>query len=90
MSNLQDMEINFNFGEDTDDTVVQESYNAASSSYTDLFESKFTSFDPEAIVSGGNNKLKSGMFDMEIEESDLKIGYKNDPPATDPKPGRWF
>ena len=71
-------------------TPVQESYNAGNSSFTDLFDSKFNSFDPEAIVSGGNNKLKSGMFDMELEDSDLALGYNNQGPATTPKPGRFF
>ena len=50
----------------------------------------FTSFNPENIVSSGNNKLRTDMYDMEIEDSDLAIGYKNDPPATDPKIGRWM
>lgn len=89
MPNLQDMELNFNFADNSDE-VVQEGYNPGSSSFSDLFDGKFSSFDPTAIVSGGNNHLKSGMFDMEIEESDLKIGYKNAGPGTDPKPGRWF
>jgi hypothetical protein len=72
-------------------TVTQESYDAASSSYKDLFEEKFTSFNPESIISGGNNKLKSGQFDIDIEDSDLALGYKNDPPAfTPPRPGRFF
>jgi hypothetical protein len=54
-------------------------------------EEKFTSFDPEAIVSGGNNKLKSGQFDIDIEDSDLALGYNNDPPALEPsRPGRFF
>ena len=40
---------------------------------------------------GGNNKLKSGQFDSDIEDSDLALGYKNDPPAmTPPRPGRFF
>ena len=75
----------FNFDVDDNETIQESAYNANSSSYKDLFEEKFTSFDPENIVSSGNNKLKSDMFDMEIEGSDLAIGYKNDPPATDPK-----
>ena len=81
----------FNFGFDDDDDVVQESYDPASSSFKDLFDEKFNSFNPETIVSGGNNKLQSGMFDMNIEDSDLQIGYKNAGPGTGttPKPGRW-
>ena len=75
---------------DIDEVVQEASYDAASSSYKDLFEDKFTSFNPENIVSSGNNKLRSDMFDMEIEDSDLAIGYKNDPPATDPKIGRFM
>jgi hypothetical protein len=71
-------------------TVTQESYDAASSSYKDLFEEKFTSFNPESIISGGNNKLKSGQFDMDIEDSDLAIGYVQPTPATTPKPGRFM
>lgn len=84
---FNDTELDFNF---EDDSVTQESYNAASSSYSDLFQSKFNSFDPESIISGGNNRLKSGMFDMEIEDSDLAIGYNNSAPALSPKPGRFF
>ena len=72
------------------DAFVQESYNAAGSRYSDLFGDKFNSFNPEAIVSGGNNGLKSGQFDPEIEESDLAIGYKQPEPATSPKPGRFM
>ena len=75
---------------DIDEVVQEASYDAASSSYKDLFEDKFASFNPENIVSSGNNKLRSDMFDMEIEDSDLAIGYKNDPPATDPKIGRFM
>jgi hypothetical protein len=67
----------------------QEAYNAANSRYSDLFGDKFTSFDPENIVSSGNNGLKSGQFDMEIEDSDLALGYKQPEPATSPKPGRF-
>lgn len=80
----------FNFDIDDNETFQESAYNASSSSFTDIFEQKFNSFDPENIVSTGNNKLKSDMFDMDIEESDLAIGYKNDPPATTPKIGRWM
>jgi hypothetical protein len=80
----------FNFDIDDNETFQEASYDAASSSYKDLFEDKFTSFNPENIVTSGNNKLRTDMFDMEIENSDLAIGYKNDPPATDPKIGRWM
>lgn len=85
---MEDFE--FNFGSDSQ--TVQESYDAASSGYKDLFEEKFTSFQPETIISGGNNKLKSGMFDMEIEQdNDLSIGYKrNEPPLEPKRPGRFF
>ena len=82
-------DLGFNF----DDTeVTQESYNANNSSYSDLFQEKFTSFNPEAIVSGGNNKLKSGMFSMEVEETpDIALGYKkNDKPLEPARPGRFF
>lgn len=72
------------------DPVVQESYQASSSRYSDLFDTKFTQFNPEAIVSGGNNALKSGQFDIDIEDSDLALGYKQPEPATSPKPGRFF
>jgi hypothetical protein len=47
------------------------------------------SFNPESIVSDGNNKLKSGMFDINIEDSDLALGYKTSGAATAPKPGRF-
>lgn len=81
----------FDFDFDTNNEMVQEAaYNAASSGFKDLFEEKFTSFDPENIVSTGNNKLRSGMFDMDIEDSDLAIGYKNDAPAATPRPGRFM
>ena len=69
--------------------ITQESYNAASSGFSDLFQSKFTSFNPDAIVSE-NNRLKSGMFDMDIEDSDLALGYNNKGPATALKPGKFF
>ncbi len=85
------MSMDFTFDPTMDgDAFVQESYNAASSRYSDLFGDKFTSFNPEAIVSGGNNALKSGQFDPQIEESDLAIGYKQPEPATSPKPGRFM
>ena len=80
----------FNFDVDDNETIQESAYNANSSSYKDLFEEKFTSFNPENIVSTGNNKLRSGMFDMDIEDSDLAIGYKNDPPAATPRPGRFM
>lgn len=69
----------------------QEGYDSASSSYSDLFEQKFNSFNPSAIVSDGVGRLKSGFFDMDVEEdSNLSLGYKNSSPATTPKPGRFF
>jgi len=82
-------DLDFDFGEDT---VTQESYDAGSSGFKDLFDEKFTSFYPEAIVSGGNNKLKSGMFSMEVEETpDIAFGYKkNDTPLEPKRPGRFF
>lgn len=81
-------DLGFDFG---DAEVTQESYDAGSSPYKDLFDEKFTAFNPEAIISGGNNKLKSGMFSMEVEESDLALGYKkNDEPLTPKRPGRFF
>ena len=80
----------FEFDPTVDDAVVQESYDASSSRYSDLFDAKFTSFNPESIVSGGNNGLKSGQFDIDIEDSDLALGYKQPEPATSPKPGRFF
>lgn len=70
--------------------TVQESYDSASSHYTDLFGAKFDSFNPESIISGGTNNLKSGQFDFEIEDSDLALGYKQPQSATSPKPGRFF
>jgi hypothetical protein len=79
----------FDFSLDDTDDIVTESYDPGTSSFKDLFDEKFTSFNPEAIVSGGNNRLQSGMFDLEIEDSDLAIGYKNAGPATSPKIGRW-
>ena len=89
------MNMDFNFdidGATSDGGFYQESaYNAGNSSYRDFMEEKFTSFDPEAIISGGNNKLKSGQFDIDIEDSDLALGYNNDPPALEPqRPGRFF
>lgn len=76
--------------ETQDAEVTQESYMASSSRYSDLFNEKFTQFNPDAIVSGGNNRLQSGQFDMDIEDSDLALGYKQPEPATSPKPGRFF
>lgn len=84
-----DMTVDFEDGVVGGD-VVEESYNAASSSFSDLFQSKFNSFDPDSIISGGNNHLKSGMFDLEVEDSDLALAYKQPEPATSPKPGRWM
>lgn len=89
------MDMNFNFDIDgaraADDLYQESAYNAGNSSYRDFMEEKFTSFDPEAIVSGGNNKLKSGQFDIDIEDSDLALGYNNDGPALEPqRPGRFF
>jgi len=85
---FNEMDLDFDF---ENDTVTQESYDASSSGYKDLFDEKFTSFNPEAIISGGNNKLKSGMFSMEVEESDLAWSYKkNDTPLEPKRPGRFF
>lgn len=78
------------FDFDIETKTIQESYDAASSSFSDFFQGKFNSFNPETIISGGNNSLKSGMFDMDIEDSDLALGYKNAGPATSPKPGRFY
>ena len=69
--------------------VVQEGYDAAHSSYTDPFGAKFDSFDAANIVTG-NNTLKSGLSDMDIEDSNLALGYKNDAPGFSPKPGKLF
>lgn len=82
-------DLGFDFGTDT---VTQESYDAGSSGFKDLFDEKFTSFNPEAIISGGNNKLKSAMFSMEVEETpDIALGYKkNDTPLEPKRPGRFF
>ena len=81
-----DMTIDFGGAPD----IVQESYNPASSGYSDLFGEKFNSFDPDSIISGGNNRLKSGMFAMEVEDSDLALGYKHPDNPTQPKPGRFM
>jgi hypothetical protein len=69
--------------------VLQEGYDAAHSSYTDPFGAKFDSFDAANIVTG-NNTLKQGINDMDIEDSSIALGYKNTPPATTPKPGKFF
>ena len=69
--------------------VLQEGYDAAHSSYTDPFGAKFDSFDAANIVTG-NNTLKQGINDMDIEDSAIALGYKNTPPATEPKPGKFF
>lgn len=89
MAKLFDYVPESTFDEDQGE-VTQESYMASSSRYSDLFNEKFTQFNPDAIVSGGNNRLQSGQFDMEIEDSDLALGYKQPEPATSPKPGRFF
>lgn len=85
---MEDFEFNF----DSNDQTIQESYDPSTSGFKDLFDGKFTSFQPETIISGGNNKLKSGMFDMNIEEDDdISIGYKrNEPPLEPKRPGRFF
>lgn len=76
---------------DSDALVQESSYDAASSRFSDLFDGKFNSFNPENIVSGGNNQLKSGQFDIDIEDSDLALGYKQPQPALSPaRPGRFF
>lgn len=82
-------DFDFDFGEDT---TIQESYNAGNSSYKDLFDEKFTSFDPDKIVADGANHLKSGMFSQEVEETpELALGYKkNDTPLEPKRPGRFF
>lgn len=79
----------FEFNPMDTDPVVQESYNASQSRYSDLFQAKFNGFDPANIVTG-NNGLQSGQFDINIEDSDLAIGYKQPEPATSPKPGRFM
>lgn len=78
------------FGFNNNPEVVQESYDAASSRYSDLMDGKFNSFNPESIISGGNNALKTDVWDADIEDSPLALGYKNAGPATTPKPGRFF
>lgn len=88
MNNIFANEIGMDF--DFEDDTVQEAYNPGSSKFKDLFDSAFNSFDPEGIIAGGNNRLKSGQFDMDIEESDLAIGYVQPTPATTPKPGRFM
>jgi hypothetical protein len=90
MKNLFDFDLGATDTETTETGVVQESVTAGSTGFTDLFGQKFNSFNPDQIISG-NSKLKSGMFDMDIEEDpDLKLGYKNSGEATSPKPGRFL
>lgn len=87
----QDFEYGFSL--DGGATPYQESYDASHSSYKDLFDSKFNSFNPESIISGGNGALKSydGVPDIELEErSDTTYGYVKHNEATTPKIGRWF
>lgn len=69
--------------------TIQESYNAGNSSFKDLMDGKFNSFDPANVVTG-NNSLKSGQFLKEVEEGPNAIGYKNNGPAMTPKPGKFF
>ena len=45
--------------DETQGEVTQESYMASSSRYSDLFNEKFTQFNPDAIVSGGNNVCRA-------------------------------
>ena len=82
-----DMNIDF---EDGAPRITQESYDAGSSGFSDFLGGKFNSFQPDTIVSGGANRLKSGMQAMDIEDSDLAIAYKQPEPATSPKPGRFM
>lgn len=72
--------------------AIQEAYNASSSGYKDLFDGKFNSFDSSAIVSQGNNALKTGSesTDMDLEQGNLALGYKNSAPGFSPKPGKFF
>ena len=78
------------FGYNTNPEMIQESYDAASSRFSDLMEGKFNSFNPDSIISSGNNALKSGVWDADIEDSPLALGYKNSAPAVTPKPGRFM
>jgi hypothetical protein len=87
---MLDFTIDFEDGAMTEDGMVQESYDAGSSSFHDLFDSKFNSFNPDSIISNGNGHLKSGQFDLDVEDSDLALAYKQPEPATSPKPGRWM
>ena len=68
----------FMFDPTEESPVIQEAaYNAASSRYADLFGAKFNSFNPEAIVSGGNNSLKAGQFDINVEDRLQTAGAGN-------------
>lgn len=81
-------DVNF-FGTSANAETIQESYNAGNSSFKDLMDGKFNSFDPANVVTG-NNTLKSGQFLKEVEEGPNAIGYKNNGPAMTPKPGKFF
>ena len=90
MANKIINELGFNFDDAATDTF-QESVVGGSTGFSDLFNEKFTSFNPEAIISSGNNGLKSGIFSMELEESSEALGYKkNDHPLEPARPGRFM
>ena len=57
-------DLGFNFEDNAE--VTQESYNANNSGFSDLFQEKFTSFNPEAIISGGNNKIKGNPLILRV------------------------
>jgi hypothetical protein len=84
MESLFDMTLDFGIG--GEDSYVQESasFNAGSAAFKDLFGDKFTSFQPDTILQGGVSNLKSGMFAMDIEDSNMAIDYSYKPPALDP------
>lgn len=87
---LKEELVMIDFGYNTNPEMIQESYDAASSRFSDLMDGKFNSFNPDSIVSSGNNQLKSGVWDSDIEDSPLALGYKNSAPAVTPKPGRFM
>lgn len=85
MVDTLDMSLDFSMD---DGTPVQESFTGTAGSFSDFMNGKFMAFDPDNILSGG--AMKSGMFPIDIEDSDMAINYnwqgKGDPGLA--RPGR--
>jgi hypothetical protein len=79
--------IDFDF--DNND-IFQESFAGTAGSFTDFLGGKFDSFDPDTII--GAPAMKSGLFAMDLEDTDLALRYdfSNQGETLVPRPGRMF